>query len=239
MSCLGLDSSGLAKALHGAPLPCAAAAGASRLLCCAAGAHAGLASGGGKVQHSAPASTADHSGALGTSFYISPEIANGWAQYDEKVTVHFSCLVSAGTESWWGSCLLCPAAREEAVTAYYWLGCTTFAAGAAQQLALCHHPSLELQVVLLCLLAGALAAFASNMEPQGMCDGLQRLDTQEGFTLQVDLFSLSIVAFELWHPFTTGMERIMTLRALQEDGTLPEQWAQDHPQVCVPSLMPV
>ena len=99
MSWLALDSSDLAKAPQGAPWPSAAAAGAVRLLCCAAGAHAGLASGGGAVQHSAPASAADHSGAMGTSFYISPEIANGWAQYDEKVTLHLSCLVSAKTES--------------------------------------------------------------------------------------------------------------------------------------------
>ena len=108
----------------------------------------------------------------------------------------------------------------------------------AQQLAFCRHSSAGRQVLPIILLARGIAAFASDVEPVGMSDGLPK--TAYACTpLQVDLFSLSIVAFELWHPFSTGMERIMTLRALQEDGKLPEQWAQDHPQACVPSLMPV
>ena len=78
------------------------------------------------------------SGVLGTSFYISPEIANGWPQYDNKV----------------------------------------------------------------------------------------------------DLYSLGVIAFELWHPFTTGMERVMVLRDLVEKGTLPPGWPEAHPGVgCVPKYM--
>eukprot|EP00967_Tisochrysis_lutea_P000503 scaffold606_cov20-Tisochrysis_lutea.AAC.1 len=40
----------------------------------------------------------------------------------------------------------------------------------------------------------------------------------------VDLFSLSVVIFELWHPFATEMERVIHLRALRESGHMPEAW---------------
>ncbi len=48
---------------------------------------------------------------------------------------------------------------------------------------------------------------------------------------KVDLYSLGVVAFELWHPFATGMERGVRLRELQEDGALPPEWASQHQQV--------
>ena len=48
---------------------------------------------------------------------------------------------------------------------------------------------------------------------------------------KVDMYSLGIVVFELWHPFSTGMERILTLRDLKEKGQLPSQWKQDHPTI--------
>ena len=76
-----------------------------------------------------PASEA--SGVLGTSFYISPEIANGWPQYDNKV----------------------------------------------------------------------------------------------------DLYSLGVIAFELWYPFTTAMERVVVLRDLVEKGVMPPGWAEAQPVV--------
>ena len=41
---------------------------------------------------------------------------------------------------------------------------------------------------------------------------------------KVDMYSLGIVVFEMWHPFSTGMERILTLRELKEKGNLPHEW---------------
>ena len=49
---------------------------------------------------------------------------------------------------------------------------------------------------------------------------------------KVDIFSLGIVAFELWHPFATGMERAALLRDLQSHGVMPAEWEAAHPQVC-------
>ena len=46
--------------------------------------------------------------------------------------------------------------------------------------------------------------------------------------------SLGVVTFELWHHFTTGMERIVLLRELQENGTMPAEFERDHPGVCCP-----
>lgn len=48
---------------------------------------------------------------------------------------------------------------------------------------------------------------------------------------RVDLYSLGIVALELWHPFATGMERVETLRGLREGGQLPEGFQEEHPAV--------
>ena len=39
--------------------------------------------------HSMPAGS-EHTGVCGTSFYISPEISNGWASYDAKVSCHYN-----------------------------------------------------------------------------------------------------------------------------------------------------
>lgn len=48
---------------------------------------------------------------------------------------------------------------------------------------------------------------------------------------QVDLYSLGVVAFELWHPFSTAMERAVVLRELVEKGAMPPGWAEAHPMV--------
>ena len=55
---------------------------------------------------------------------------------------------------------------------------------------------------------------------------------------RVDLFSLGVVAFELWQPFSTGMERVELLRALRERGALPPGFDSAHPQVltCPPLI---
>ncbi len=49
---------------------------------------------------------------------------------------------------------------------------------------------------------------------------------------RVDIFSLGIVAFELWHPFSTGMERVALLKELQEHGALPAAWEAANAKVC-------
>ena len=48
---------------------------------------------------------------------------------------------------------------------------------------------------------------------------------------RVDVFSLGIVAFERWHPFSTGMERVAMLKNLQEHGALPAAWVAANPKV--------
>lgn len=48
---------------------------------------------------------------------------------------------------------------------------------------------------------------------------------------RVDIFSLGIVVFELWHPFKTGMERAEKLRVLRELGALPRGFEETQPQV--------
>ena len=42
--------------------------------------------------------------------------------------------------------------------------------------------------------------------------------------VQVDLFSLGVCIFELWHPFATEMERVVHLRSLRVDGHMPAAW---------------
>jgi len=49
--------------------------------------------------------------------------------------------------------------------------------------------------------------------------------------LQVDLYSLGVVVFEMWHPFSTAMERVVLLRELRELGKLPPGWERANPQV--------
>ncbi|KAG2496142.1 hypothetical protein HYH03_005744 [Edaphochlamys debaryana] len=48
---------------------------------------------------------------------------------------------------------------------------------------------------------------------------------------KVDLWSLGVVVFELWHPFATGMERAVLLHELRDHGRLPEAWERAHPRV--------
>lgn len=45
----------------------------------------------------------------------------------------------------------------------------------------------------------------------------------------MDMYSLGVVALELWHPFSTGMERIRSLEALRDGKPLPQPWAALHP----------
>lgn len=52
-----------------------------------------------------------------------------------------------------------------------------------------------------------------------------------GPLLQVDLFSLGVVVFEMWHRFSTAMERAVLLRELREAGKLPPAWEAEHQQV--------
>lgn len=51
--------------------------------------------------------------------------------------------------------------------------------------------------------------------------------------LQVDIFSLGIVIFEIWHPFGTVMERLAVLEKLRDQGILPSAWELEHtPREC-------
>ena len=51
--------------------------------------------------------------------------------------------------------------------------------------------------------------------------------------------SLGVVAFELWHPFSTGMERVVLLQALRERGTMPAEWEAANQQVRLAQSAPV
>ena len=48
---------------------------------------------------------------------------------------------------------------------------------------------------------------------------------------RVDSYSLGILTFELWHPFSTGMERAILLRDLREHGVMPAEFEAANPQV--------
>lgn len=48
---------------------------------------------------------------------------------------------------------------------------------------------------------------------------------------QVDMYSLGIVVFEIWHQFSTLMERILTLKELKEKGQFPSEWKQKNPKI--------
>ncbi|KAK6255367.1 hypothetical protein SCA6_016672 [Theobroma cacao] len=47
---------------------------------------------------------------------------------------------------------------------------------------------------------------------------------------KVDMFSLGVVFFELWHPFGTAMERNIVLSDLKQKGELPAAWVADFPE---------
>ena len=44
------------------------------------------------------------------------------------------------------------------------------------------------------------------------------------------MYSLGVVFFELWHPFSTAMERHVVLSELKNKGTVPTSWASDFPE---------
>ena len=66
-----------------------------------------------------------------------------------------------------------------------------------------------------------LTPVVSLLPPQGWAS----------YDAKVDLFSLGVVVFEMWHPFSTGMERVLLLQALRDQGKLPEVFERDHLQV--------
>ncbi|MQL83027.1 hypothetical protein Taro_015511 [Colocasia esculenta] len=47
---------------------------------------------------------------------------------------------------------------------------------------------------------------------------------------KVDMYSLGVVFFELWYPFTTAMERHIVLSELKQKQTLPAVWVSEFPQ---------
>lgn len=48
--------------------------------------------------------------------------------------------------------------------------------------------------------------------------------------LQVDMYSLGVVFFELWHPFGTAMERHVVLSDLKLKGERPLAWVAEFPE---------
>ncbi|XP_006852117.2 eIF-2-alpha kinase GCN2 isoform X1 [Amborella trichopoda] len=47
---------------------------------------------------------------------------------------------------------------------------------------------------------------------------------------KVDMYSLGVVFFELWHPFSTAMERNVILSDLKHKGTPPTDWVAKYPE---------
>ncbi|KAL4567577.1 hypothetical protein LXL04_023165 [Taraxacum kok-saghyz] len=47
---------------------------------------------------------------------------------------------------------------------------------------------------------------------------------------KADMYSLGIVFLELWHPFTTGMERHVVLSDLKKKNDLPSDWVTEFPE---------
>ncbi|KAI7743479.1 hypothetical protein M8C21_011242 [Ambrosia artemisiifolia] len=47
---------------------------------------------------------------------------------------------------------------------------------------------------------------------------------------KADMYSLGIVFLELWHPFSTGMERHVVLSDLKKKGELPSDWVAEFPE---------
>lgn len=52
---------------------------------------------------------------------------------------------------------------------------------------------------------------------------------ESGYDDRVDVYSIGIVAFEIFHPFQTAMERAILLRDLREKGNLPLEFQKTHP----------
>jgi hypothetical protein len=48
---------------------------------------------------------------------------------------------------------------------------------------------------------------------------------------QVDMYSLGVVVFELFHPFSTAMERAVLLRDLRDAGRLPAAFEKANPVI--------
>ncbi|KAJ2722072.1 hypothetical protein GGI07_003559 [Coemansia sp. Benny D115] len=53
---------------------------------------------------------------------------------------------------------------------------------------------------------------------------------QNGYDEKADIYSLGIIFFELYYPFATAMERIVTIRQLREDGVFPPEFLQMWPR---------
>lgn len=47
---------------------------------------------------------------------------------------------------------------------------------------------------------------------------------------KADMYSLGVVFLELWHPFSTGMERHIVLSDLKKKGGLPSDWVAEFPE---------
>ncbi|KAL8263633.1 hypothetical protein R6Q59_021763 [Mikania micrantha] len=47
---------------------------------------------------------------------------------------------------------------------------------------------------------------------------------------KADMYSLGIIFLELWHPFSTGMERHLILSELKKNGELPSDWVAEFPE---------
>ncbi|KIZ01806.1 putative serine/threonine-protein kinase GCN2 [Monoraphidium neglectum] len=84
--------------------------------------------------------------------------------------------------------------------------------------------------------AAAASGTAGPSERTGVCGTSWYISPEiangwASYDEKVDLFSLGVVCFELWHPFSTAMERALLLRDLREFGRLPEAWEARHREV--------
>ena len=56
------------------------------------------------------------------------------------------------------------------------------------------------------------------------------VNTANNYDYKVDMYSLGIICFELWYPFTTQMERQKVIHSLKESLQFPEGFVDSHPR---------
>lgn len=57
-----------------------------------------------------------------------------------------------------------------------------------------------------------------------------RKNEPNSYNEKIDVYSLGITFFEMWHPFTSNLERIKILHKLKTENTLPKKFVDTHPR---------